>query len=230
MPASIAKNHRKIALRGPQVGQLPPRRLRLGDRLEGAVEAVPRRRAGQLPARPAGGRPGSTTMPCHAARGPATTRCTHIGVRPTTSAERGEAPRLAAGVQINQPSTAADGEGEVGSVRQRQPAEQCRRRTGRRLATPGGHVRRAHGEHGAPQRQGEAAVPGHRRQPDRRQHVEDGEAADRPWRRRRPHGRARVNSARMMATCWSSPNVRSAASVLPNSPYQPTRTCSEPGP
>ena len=32
------------------MGELPPRRLRLGDRLEGAVEAIPRRRPGQLAA------------------------------------------------------------------------------------------------------------------------------------------------------------------------------------
>ena len=29
--------------------------------------------------------------------------------------------------------------------------------------------------------------------------------------------------------CCSSPNVRSAARLWPNTPYQPVRTCSEPG-
>ena len=49
VPTSITKNHRN-SVRAAQVGEPPPRRDLLGDRLQGAVEALPARRAGQLAA------------------------------------------------------------------------------------------------------------------------------------------------------------------------------------
>ena len=52
VPASIAKNHRKIACEAPTWGRCHHGGCGLGDRLQGAVEAAPRRRPGQLPARP----------------------------------------------------------------------------------------------------------------------------------------------------------------------------------
>ena len=77
------------------------------------------------------------------------------------------------------------------------------------------------GEHGRPQGEGEAAVPRHRREGDRRHHVEHGERRRRSSPPARPHGRARANRPRMIPRCWSRPNVRSAARLWPNTPYQP---------
>ena len=105
--------------------------------------------------------------------------------QPDDDAQRGRAPRVS--LTPDQPAEdRGHGERQIRAVGQGQSTERpaARRLTKRATA---GDVRRAHGKHGAPQRQRQAAVPRHRRQPDRRQHVEHGERADQrggdatPW-------------------------------------------------
>jgi hypothetical protein len=70
-----------------------------------------------------------------------------------------------------------DGDGEIGPERQRQPGEPAGDVP--RTALPGAvEVDPAQHEHRRPQRQGETAVPRHRRQRDRREDVEDRQRAD----------------------------------------------------
>ena len=65
---------------------------------------------------------GSTTMPCHAAPGPATARWNHIGVSPTRVADGRRPPRRSLGPH-HPAENEGDGDDEVGAVGQGQPAE-----------------------------------------------------------------------------------------------------------
>ena len=114
-------------VRGGEVGEPPPRRLGLGDRLQRAVEVRPRRRARQLaPGPQVDDRVHEHPRPRRP--GPAIARCTHIGTSPTTIAD-GQAPGptgLAA--RQHQPAEhQADGEDEVGPVGEGQSGEHRRR-------------------------------------------------------------------------------------------------------
>ena len=171
---SIAKNHRNSDFGGRQRGELPPRRDQLGDGLQRAVEMRPRRRSRQL----AAGAQVEDRVDDHAPERRARTdhgdvhphrqqpderrrarRCATAGCATGTSRRRGSTPSARSGRYVRASPA-------------RTPAAINDRRGF-------GDVAGAEGEDDAPQAQGQPAVPGHRRQPDRRQHVEHGQPGDR---------------------------------------------------
>ena len=124
---------------------------------------------------------GSRTMPRTTFDGPAMIRWTTIGISPT--ARPAPAPRATPGRRAgerhsSQPWASAEGEDQVRPVAEGEPGEQAGR--GRRPPAPRPvGVQRAHATHDAPDRQGDAALPGQRRQADRGEHEERrGERAD----------------------------------------------------
>ena len=166
------------------MGELPPRRDLLGDRLQGAVDPAPARRPGKLAAFP---QPEDGVEHHPLERGPEPGGGEVVPHRHQPDRRPRDDGPAGSGMAPQQPpehqrdgehEVRAVGEGEAGEYAGAEPDPPAPRRVL--------EVRPADREHGRPQRQGEAAVPGHRGQRDRREHVEDRERSDGRGRRPAP--------------------------------------------
>ena len=173
-------------LRDVEVGDVPPRRDLLGDRLQGAVDAVPARRARQLAA--------SAQAQHGVEHHPVERRCRpgHHEVDPHRQQSDGHSDQYRpTGVAVvpQQPADdETDGDHEVRAVREGEPGEQPGDNPCATTVSGLDEVDAADGEHRRPQRQRQPPVPRHRRQGDRCHHVEHGEDAH--GGRRQPSPRA----------------------------------------
>ena len=164
---TTAKNHRNSCWFAVERREAPPRRQALGDGLQRAVDRRPRSAGGAARGRRGGGPPDRASMPSNDVPWPGDRR----GGSTSAAARR---PRRRAAASSAGAPMRPDGEGE----RERRSPARGRDGTSRArpASTPGDHpVRRARpvrtaadGEHDRPQPERERAVPGQRRQPDRR--------------------------------------------------------------
>ncbi len=155
------------------MGEAPPGRDLLGDRLERPVEPAPRRWAGQLPPRPQLEH-GIQHHPPYGGR-----RAGHDEVdphrdQPDQATDEHRAPGGGAGEE-EPAEQEADGHDQVRSEGERQTGEDAADHPAPPLAARVLEVQPSQHGDPAPQRQGEGAVPGHRGERDGRHHVEDGE-------------------------------------------------------